>query len=328
VSGAAGESAAQLSAEEEGQARSTLRYVGYAVLSVAVLGSIAGVLVDQVGKLPHIHWRFAPGWLALSVLGFACLQLTHAALWRQIVVALHGHIGPARSRAIWSVSQLAKYVPTSMLMPVTRMTMAARAGVPRTVTAASMVYELPLVMTASVIVSAYYVLRIPQVEHHAWRWALLAIPVVALVVLDPRVFRPLGDMALRRLGRGTLPQTLSRRRVLAIAALYVGTLVLAGAATYAFARALHPVGASGLPPIFASFGVALFLSYAGFLLPAGLGAREAGFTAALSLALPTAVALAVAIGVRLVQMALEVLYGVLTPVVARRVEAQPSRKAA
>ena len=313
--------AAALSAEESADARGALRSVGYAVLGVAVVASISVALVTQVGHLPDITWRFAPGWLGLSVVAFALLQLMHAGLWRMIVVGLHGDLGAARSRAIWSASQLAKYVPTSVLMPLTRMKLAQHAGVPRRVTAASMVYELPLVSAASVTVSAYYVLRLPQVSGHAARWAILALPVLALVVLHPRVFRPLAAVVMRRLGREALPETLSFARVLTLLVLYVGSLAVAGLGTYAFARALHPVAAGDLPAVFASFGVALFLSYAGFLLPAGLGAREAGFAAALTLALPTAVALAVAIGVRLVQMALEVLYGVVTPVLARRAAA-------
>lgn len=307
-----------LSAEESEDARKALRYVGYAVLGVAVLASISVALLKSLGNLPDIRWHFVPGWLVLSVLAFATLQFMHAGLWRMIVVGLHGHLDPARSRAIWSASQLAKYVPTSVLMPLTRMKLAQHAGVPRRVTAASMVYELPLVSAASVIVSAYYVLKLPQVSHHAARWAILVLPVIALVVLHPSVFRPLAAVVMKRIGRESLPETLSFALVVRTLALYIGSLLVAGLGTYAFARALHPVANGKLPAVFASFGVALFLSYAGFLLPAGLGAREAGFTAALTLALPTAVALAVAIGVRLVQMALEVAYGIVTPVLARR----------
>ena len=110
------------------------------------------------------------------------------------------------------------------------------------------------------------------------RWLIVAAPAVALAALHPRVFRHVGDALLRRMGREPLPQTLSMPRVLGVWALYCLSFLVAGVGTYAFCRALHPVDTSDVPLVFASFAIALALSYFGFLLPAGIGAREAGFT--------------------------------------------------
>lgn len=312
------EASERLSEEEEQAARSTLRYVLRFGAVLLILAGVGFAIVRQVGHLPDIEWRFKPMWLVVSIACFAVLQFMHAAIWRLIVRCLHGHVEPARSRAIWSTSNMGKYVPTSLLAWVMRVTMADRVGVPRRVTAASLVYEVALLVSACAVVGAYGVIQLPDLEGHAVRWLVIAAPVAALVVLSPRVFRPLADLLLARIGRERLPETLSVAQNLLVCACYAASLFVAGAGTYAFARALHPVANGDIPTVVAAFAIGLALSFIGFVLPAGLGAREAGFTAALAPALPTGVALAAAVGIRLLQMAIEVVYALVTPVIASR----------
>lgn len=318
----------ELSAEEGKEARGALRYVLRFALVVLVVASIGAAIATQVGHLPDIAWRFEPGWLALAVVAFVALQWIHAQIWWLIVRALHGHVEPSRSRAIWCTSNLAKYVPTSLLLFVTRITMAEHAGIPRRVTAASLVYEVPLTVASALAVGAYGVIELPGLQGHATRWLVLGVPLVALAALHPRVFRRVGDALMRRMNRGALPETLPFPSVVGVAGLYAGSMLVAGAGTYCFARSLHPIAAGDIPIVLASFAIGLALSFIGFILPAGLGAREAGFTAALAPALPTAVALAVALGIRLLQMAIEVVYALVTPWLARRHELSASAAAA
>lgn len=308
----------QISREEEQAARSTMRHVGRFVLVLLVLAGLTFAVGRQIGELPDIDWTFRPAWLVAAIALFALLQFVHAGIWRVILVALHGHVEPARSRAIWSTSNMGKYVPTSLLAWVMRVTMAERVGVPRRVTAASLVYEVALLVAACLAVGAYGVVQLPELEGHAVRWLVVAAPLAAFACLHPRVFRPVADRALARFGRERLPQTLSVTQNLAICACYAASMLLAGAATYAFAKALHPVSAADIPTVVSAFALGLGLSFIGFVLPAGIGAREAGFTAALAPALPTGVALAVAVGIRLLQMAIEVVYALVTPVIAGR----------
>jgi hypothetical protein len=310
-----------LTNEEEAAARSSLHAVGRIVVVVLLLAGVGFGITVQVGHLPDIDWHLRPGWLVVSALAFAALQLVHAALWRLILVDLHGHIGFARGVALWSVSALGKYVPTSVLLFVTRIAMAEKAGVPRRVTAASMAYELPITTAAALAVGAYGVIQLPDLAGQPLRWAVVAAPLVALATMHPHVFGSVARFLLRRMGsEEEMPELLSVPRVAGLAALYALSFLIAGLGTYAFARALHPVSGGDIPTVIASFAIALVLSYVGFLLPAGIGAREAGYTAALATALPTAVALAVAVGVRLLQMAIEVIFALIAPLVARRVE--------
>jgi hypothetical protein len=167
-------------------------------------------------------------------------------------------------------------------------------------------------------VGAYFIVTLPDLEGRPLRWLAVAIPVIVLIALDPAVFHRLADATLRRLGRPTLPFSLSRREVLWLTFLFVLSFLVAGVAVYSFAQAIHGVDADDVGTVFGAYSVGFAASVIAFVLPGGLGAREGAMAAALAPALPFTVGLAVAVGVRLLQMAVEVLYAAVTPLVARR----------
>jgi glycosyltransferase 2 family protein len=127
-------------------------------------------------------------------------------------------------------------------------------------------------------------------------------------VLHPRVFHPLANFLLRKLGRDPLPRPLSFRRVLEFAAGYTGCWALIGVAVYAFSRALHPVDASDFLYIAAAYPVAFCVAVLTFIVPSGLGTRDAALAIAISAVLPNAVATAIAVAFRIFQTLIELLY--------------------
>jgi len=313
--------------DERRLVRRELRYALRVVVVLVIAGAVILALVSQVGHLPHIHWRIRPAWLLLAVVGFVILQLIHAQLWGLILRWLGYPLPGPRARAIWSTSLLARYVPTNLLMVVVRITSAERAGIPKRVTAASVVYEIPLTVAGSLALGAYFVVVLPSLAHQPLRFAVVAAPVLLVLLLHPRLFAPMAQFLLTRMGREPLPTRLGFSRVLALGALYVGSFVVAGLATYAFARTLYAVPAAHAATVVGAFSVGYVASIVGFMLPAGIGAREAAFTAALAPVLPASVALAVAVGVRLVQIPIEIAYALVTPLLARRSDPSPRRKA-
>jgi hypothetical protein len=309
------------------EARDTLRIANRGTriaLGVAfvllVLLFVGLAIAREATRLDPEGLRFDAPWLVLAVAGFLALQLAHTELWRLQLHALGHDLPRRRSYAIWCVSAIARYVPTSMLMPTLRIALAQREGVPKRITLASLVYEAALALVGAIVVSAYFLLQLPALDDRPVRWVVLALPVVALVVLHPRVFGPLSARALRRIGRAPLPLTLPARRLLVLAALYAGSFLLAGASLYALGQALYPLNADDLPRILGAFAIGFSASVIAFMLPGGLGARELALVAALDPVMPVAVALAVAIASRLVQIALEIALAALTPALAARGE--------
>ena len=148
--------------------------------------------------------------------------------WRAILASLGEHLDARTARAIWGKSLVARYVPTNALMVVGRVVMAERHGVSKRGCLASIVYEIGLAVVTAVIVGAYFVITLPRLEDQPARYAILVVVPIALIALHPRVFQPLADFALRKLGRASLPATLPFGRVLELALVYLVSWVAMG----------------------------------------------------------------------------------------------------
>jgi uncharacterized membrane protein YbhN (UPF0104 family) len=288
---------------------------------------IALGVLSSLHDLPNYHWHFSPGWLLLSIFCFVMFEASHMELWRRTLRALHGEIAAPRAWAIWAVSLLARYVPTQLLMVVARVALSEREGVPRRICLASIAYEGIFAVSTAVALSMGFVIGLPQLAHTPERWAALLVPVALLVALHPRVFGRLAHVLLRRFGSEPLPDTIPFGRVLALAAGYLISFVVAGFGVYAFARSLHGIAPHHLPLLVTAFAVGYSGAAVAFFIPGGLGVREGGMASVLDTALPLSTAVAAAIGVRLIQTALELLYAGLAEFAARRFEAADLRKA-
>jgi uncharacterized membrane protein YbhN (UPF0104 family) len=277
-------------------------------LAVLIFGFLIGFVLSQWSKLPDYDWRFEAGWLAAAAAAVGCFYILQGEIWRLILRSLGEDLAGRPARAVYGKSLVARYVPTNLLMVVGRVVLAERFGVPKRVTLASLAYEVGLAVCAAVMLGAYFVITLPALEDQPARWAVLAVIPLALAVLHPRAFRPLVDWALGKLGRERLPQALPFSRVLAFALLYVVSFSAVGLGVYAFASALHPVGADDLLYVAASYPMAFCVAVLTFILPSGLGSRDAALATALGAVLPDAVAVAVAVAFRIFQTAIELVY--------------------
>jgi uncharacterized membrane protein YbhN (UPF0104 family) len=293
------------------------RGVHAGIAIVLVLG-VALAVVAGVGDFPNVNWRFRPLALLFAVLTFSVYLVGSAEIWRRLLAAVGPELRPLRAYAVWFASGLGRYVPTALLLPMLRMAMAEREGVPKRVTAATVAYELALLITGSVVVSAYFVITLPDLEGIWQRYLVLVLPAVALIAVHPRVFHPLADWALTRAGRAPLPLSLPFLRTFEFVALYAAVCLIAGFGVYCLAQAIFPVGAENLPTVVSSYAVANTVSILAFVIPGGLGAREASMAAALAPVMPTAPAVAVAVLSRILQVGLEVLFTSATGLASRR----------
>lgn len=287
-------------------------------LAVLIFGFLLFFVARQWDKLPEFEWRFEPGWLALSALATLAFYVGQGETWRLILTALGGHVPPRPARAVWGKSLLARYVPTNALMVVGRVVMAERHGVPRRICLASIVYELGLGIGTAVMVGAYFVIDLPSLEGQPARFAVLAVIPAVLACLHPRVFRPLSRFLLRKLGREPLPRTLGFGQILEFSVLYLACWAAIGVGVFAFAAALHPLDLADLPYVAAAYPVAFCVAVLTFIVPSGLGTRDAALATAMAAVLAGAVATAIAVAFRIFQTAVELLYVGAAAAVARR----------
>jgi uncharacterized membrane protein YbhN (UPF0104 family) len=296
--------------------RGYTRFVLPAV-AVFVLLSLGAAGAAEWRRRPDIDWSFSPGWLLLAVLLLAAFQAGQAELWRIMLTALGSPMDGRRARSIWNLTLIARYIPTSALQAAGRVLLSERAGVPRRVGAASFVYELVLSFAVALALASAFIVTLPALAGLPWRWSALVIPVLLLIALHPRIFGALSGRVLRGLRSEPLARTLTAATLARLTLGYAACFTLAGLGLYALTQALYPVDAGRLVLVTAAFSVAYVASLVAFILPAGLGAREAALTATLAPVLPDAVALAVAVVLRLTQIAIEVLLVSLTYAIDR-----------
>lgn len=277
-------------------------------LVLLIFGFLVGFIATQWSKLPDFDWRFEPGWLAVAAAAVTLFFMIQVETWRRILARLGEELEPRHARAVWGKSLLARYVPTNALMVVGRVVMAERHGVRKRVCLASIVYELGLMVCGAVVVGSYFVITLPVLEGQPARFAVLCVIPLALAVLHPRVFEPLANLVLGKLGREPLPATLPFRAVVVLVLVYVVAWSVVGLGVFAFASALHPVGLDELAYVAASQSVAFGVAVLTFVVPSGLGTRDATLATALAVVLPAAVATAIAVAYRLFQIAIELLF--------------------
>ena len=143
------------------------------------------------------------------------------------------------------------------------------------------------------------------------------MPLAALL-LHPRVFGPASAWALGRVHRPPLGALLPFGRVILMVGWYLVTAAMLGLSVWAFMRGVggpeigDPVGvASG-------FLLAFVVSMLVFIVPSGLGVRDAMLALVLSWQVPAGVAVALSVGSRLFLIAVELVFVALAAGAGRR----------
>jgi glycosyltransferase 2 family protein len=283
------------------------RRVAVAVVAALVVIFLAASIATQVGDLQRFDWHFEPAWLALSVGLLIAFEAVSGLLWVSLVRAAGGELPAVPGLRIFSIALITRYVPTQILMAVTRVTMLGRRGVSRSVSLASLAYEFPLAVGSAFALSMAFLIDLPALQHQSWRWALLAAPVVLLVALHPRVIDTLVGQLAARLGSAPEHVSLPSRKLVVFMVAYVVSFLIAGVAVYAFARSIHPETPFDLR-VLSSYAIGYSAAVLAFFIPGGLGARDGATATALAAVMPGRVAVAVAIGIRLLQTLVELGY--------------------
>ena len=269
--------------------RRTLLRIGGLVLAVAavvfVVREVVAVWPELVEVAEGADWR----WLGVAAVVFVVGELLFALSWPVTLRLLDHRVDPAEGAAAFLVTQTAKFVPGSVWQAVGRFGAAARLGLPRRVTGASLLLETAGLCGAALVIGGVTG-AVGDTLVHAWDVSG-GVAVLASVgaVAAGSAGIVVGALLARRLLAGTTPTPV------VVAALWQAAVwVLWGLAAAALAVA---VGA----PAGAVLGAFAFSWICGFVVigaPAGLGVREVVMAAALAPSMAEADALAVTIGSR------------------------------
>jgi hypothetical protein len=303
----------------EAQAKTGRRRIVVAVVTVLVACFLAVSIASQVGDFKNFDWQLRPVWLFACVVLLIAFQGMHALLWVGLVRATGGTLPAGPGTRIFSIALLTRYVPTQVLMAVTRLSMLAGRGIPRSVAAASLAYEFPLAVGSAFALSVAFLIDLPELRHHDWRWVALAAPVVLLGALHPKIVDAIESRVSARLKVESAHLTLSLRALVPFVAGYIASFAVAGLAVYAFARSIYPPAHFDLR-VLTSYAIGYSAAVLAFFIPGGLGARDGATATALAAVMPASVAVAVAIGIRLAQTLVELGYLGIVEFLHRRKE--------
>lgn len=277
------------------------RGVQFAVIALVLL-SFTLAAVKLAPEAQAYRWELDPTYLLAA---FAILVLRGplgAYGWWAIVRQLGYTIAWWRSVRIVYYSTLVGYIPGGWWHAVSRVYLAEKEGVPRLVTAMSVVFESALGALAAGIVGSLSLI--------AWKDPPVWIGLASLALLVPFILRPndlfrLLNWLLHRMGRQTLVVRLSPLDMLRLLWPYVLNWLLFGGMSYLLVVSLYPHLELVQAPVVAGiFTVSWLAGYLAIFVPQGLVVREAIITGLLAsfLGIPAPVGAASALLSRLWSM--------------------------
>jgi glycosyltransferase 2 family protein len=280
------------------------RTVRAGLVSVARKVLIAVVLA-AVGYAVASEWSTVSS--TLRTLSWSSVTLSGAALiagllastlgWQIVLDELGPPVGFRRAGQILLVGSLGKYLPGSVWAYLLQMELGRKAGAARTRILTASIVQTAVSVVASLLLG---ILALPLVLKRSpeagWLYCLLP---VGLTVLYPRVLTKLVDTGLRLLRRPGLERPIGYATVGKTLLCSLVSYGLFGVHLWLLAETWSRVGASGVLLCTGAIAVALTISLFAFILPSGVGLREAVVAAVLSSMMPPARAVAVALVSRL-----------------------------
>ena len=220
------------------------------------------------------------GWLGLSLLAAGLYLVGQAAIWLKIVNKLVTPLGWRSGYRTWMISNMGRYIPGSVWHLVGRVVMGQGAGVNQTSGAVGVLLEQSLQLLSALLIVGLSLPFWPAGSFvRSWAWLAVLVPL-GFVVIHPRLFFPLLNLILTRLGRDPIIAHLSYPMMCRYT-LYYLLDHLANGLSLAFAIVALQAPLEVVPAV---VGGALFAWTAGYLMiwaPGGLGVREGFVTTAL-----------------------------------------------
>jgi hypothetical protein len=290
-------------------------------LAVVIFGFLVLTVIDQWSEIQSEGVHFHVGWLVPAIVILPLFFVLSAYGWDLCLRFLGYPIGFGRAQVAWGQPMLARYVPGSILYVLGRVLLSERAGVPRRITIASIVYEQAISATSAIVVASYFIIKHPDLQGDAWRWGVLLLIPAAVALLHPKVFGPLANRALRALGREPLPAVIPLRQVILLIVFYSLNWGVVAIGIYCVARSVTFIPANDILLVGSAQAIGYFAALVTLVAPAGLGVRDAAFAWGVKAALPSksfALGSLIAIAVRGVLTVAELIYVGAVTVMGRK----------
>lgn len=297
--------------------RRTLRILGAAAaLAVAALAIRSLIRAWQSAARQPVAWHVSPGWIAVAGLVAVVTYLVLIETWRRTAMGYGQRADFSGAARVWILSNFGKYFG-SLGIAAGMAVLAPSAGLTSTVAVTAAVIVQALSLATGVALSA--ALAWGAIARLGPAYTVGALLIGAAAVAGVVLLH--SSRALERL-RTLLPERVPTPRAASISALGIGIggNALAwggyGLVMVLLARGLFATPAPTLAEATSAYTVSYLVGLLAIFVPAGLGLREAIFTALLAPTAGVEVAAALALASRVLLTAVE--FAIALPFALRR----------
>lgn len=235
------------------------------------------------------RWLFVAAAMMFAIFLFAF----RAMVWWRILLGLGHRLPIAPTVRVWSTSELARYVPGSVLQFVGRVYLIKPYGVGGSVCSTSQILELTIFLLANILVAVsclfYFGWRNLEGTARMWLFIVAALIPLLLLILNPKFFYPVINRILAKIGKQSIGTKLRRRNLTALASWTILGLLWQSLAVWLITQDLIHLPIQKWWVVAGSYCLAWCVGFLAFWAPGGIGVREFIFVTAMSVALPDTV---------------------------------------
>lgn len=237
-------------------------------------------------------------------------------MW-QLFLRNEGHnVSFRKSLYRWEFSELKRFVPGNVWSFLSRAALFEDLGVPKTITAKGLVYEIELVILGSAILS---ILSLPLIASYFGLNLMFTSSIYILIIMAGVAFLlfqnklPIGKLK-------TIIPELTFSKNLQFLLFYIAACFFFGAGTFLSAVSIIDLSFSNLFQYVGFFSFSLLVGYLSVITPSGLGVREAVITFGLAKLILLPQAALIAIFSRIALIISELLFAFVTYLLANPIQ--------
>lgn len=286
--------------------------VGIFVAVIAAIVLAAAREWDAVSKtISSLSWQS----LAIAITSVVVGMFATVKVWQHLMAAQGVSLPYTRAVQINLVGQLGKYLPGSVWSFLLQAQLGRRYGVPRAKALVTLVLSAGLSIATALTLSVFAIDPLRR-SWGPFAWLLILGPL-ALVMAVPRVMTWISNTLLRIMRRPKLDAPIIARHIPWAIGWSILSWLLFGVQLWGLASSLGELSFQNYLLVTGVFALAMSAGFIAFVLPSGVGVREAVVVAGLSPIMATGPALAFALTSRLVFTVADVSSALIAVLVSR-----------
>ncbi|MCD9199585.1 lysylphosphatidylglycerol synthase domain-containing protein [Aeromicrobium wangtongii] len=293
-----------------------------------VLGVVAFAVLYLASQWDEVSDAISTiSWLSV-VVSFLALMLGMAAgtmSWISLLNGLGPRVTVPRAAQVMLVGQLGKYVPGSVWSYLLQMELGRQYGISRPRVLISSLYVAGIGVVSSLLLGG---LALPTVlrGHRELLWLFPLLPI-GLVCLHPRVMTAIADLVLKIFRRPPLDHIVSAGAVVRALSWSIASYIFYGVHLWLLVNSLVDPSIRSLVLLTGAMSLGFSAGLFAFILPSGVGVREAVLIGAMTVlvTVPQATALSVVSRVMFTVADLVAAGGaILLVLIVRRTKSEPA----